>query len=135
MPQYVVLPARLADTRAIRFRFPSRKSMPLLLASAHSSRTGTFARDGEFPDPLPNRSSRLDGVDLKNLIKLWEEDERVFGGRSHEELQFFTDNGSWPEQRGRLLYSIQGGKLFVEWQNDLEQESVSPRTTAQEQGT
>jgi hypothetical protein len=54
-------------------------------------------------------------LDQKSLLKLWEEDERILGGRSKEELEFYPDNGSWPEAKGRLHYLVQGGKLFVEW--------------------
>jgi len=39
-----------------------------------------FARDGKLPDPLSDRPSRLDRLDRKVLLKLWEEDERSLGG-------------------------------------------------------
>lgn len=42
----------------------------------------TFAHDGRLPEPLPEPlpkgASRLDGLDRKSLIKLWEESERMF---------------------------------------------------------
>jgi hypothetical protein len=69
-------------------------------------------------------------LDRKSLLKLWEEDELRFGGRSQEELDFYADKGFWPEQRGRLHYSMQGGKLFVEWQNEPAEESVTPRDSS-----
>lgn len=78
----------------------------------------TFA-SGRFPNPIPNRSSNVDRLDRKSLLRLWEEDERKQGGRSPEELEYYTKNGVWPEQRGRLHYSMQDGKLVVEWRNEL----------------
>jgi hypothetical protein len=33
----------------------------------------------------------------------------------------YADTGSWPEQRGRLHYSTQDRKLFVEWRNGPEE--------------
>lgn len=82
----------------------------------------TCASGGGFPDPAPNRPSSLDTFDRKSLLKLWETDKLKFAGRSHEELEFYADNGSWPEQRGRLHYSMQDGELFVEWRTELEDE-------------
>ena len=38
-------------------------------------------------DPLRNRPCKLDGMDRKSLLKLREEQERFFGGRSLEELK------------------------------------------------
>ncbi len=73
------------------------------------------ARDGRPPEPIPNRPSSLDRLDRKSLLKLWEEEELKFGGRSHEELDFYAEHGFWQEQKGRLHYSMQQGKLFVEW--------------------
>ena len=77
----------------------------------------TYASGGGFPDPIPNRTSSLDTLDRKSLLKLWEEDERLFRGRSHADREYFADTGSWPEQKGSLHYSMQDGKLFVEWRN------------------
>ena|ERR1700730_13298811 len=89
----------------------------------------TCASGGGFPDPIPNRPSSLDTLDRKSLLELWEEDELKFGGRSNEELDFYADKGFWPEQRGRLHYSIQNGRLFVEWRNEPEDEGSGPETT------
>lgn len=75
------------------------------------------ASNGKWPDPIPNRPSSVDRLDRKTLLKCWEERERVFGGRSREELEHYADNGVWPEQRVRLHYSMQDGKLVVEWRN------------------
>lgn len=80
----------------------------------------TFAAGGGLPDPVPNRPSNLDTMDQRNLIKLWEEQERVFRGRSQADQDSYADTGIWPEQRGRLHYSIRDGKLFVEWQESQE---------------
>jgi hypothetical protein len=77
----------------------------------------------------------VDTLDRNSLLKLWEEDERVFGGRNHEELEFYADNGFWPEGRGRLHYSMQDGKLVVEWRNEPEGDNPASGTTPQEQGT
>jgi hypothetical protein len=88
-----------------------------LFDSFTSEELETCASGGGFPDSLPNRPSSLDTLDRKSLLKLWEEDERVFEGRSKEELDFYADNGSWPEATGRLHYFLQDGKLFVEWRS------------------
>ena len=29
---------------------------------------------------------------------MWEEEQRLFGARSKEQLAFFADHGHWPEQ-------------------------------------
>jgi hypothetical protein len=74
-----------------------------------------FAGDTDLTGPIPNRPSELDRWDRKSLIKLWEEDERIFGGRSGEELEYYADNGIWPEQNGGFHHSTQDGNLIVEW--------------------
>ena len=62
-----------------------------------------------FPDPLPEPltkgASRLDGLDRKNLLKLWEEEEyetarimREQEGRNEDELKFKQQHGHWPEE-------------------------------------
>jgi hypothetical protein len=51
-----------------------------------------------LPEPLPIGASRLDRLDRKSLIRLWEENERKFGGRSQEELDFYCAHGHWPAQ-------------------------------------
>ena len=79
-----------------------------------------MASGGGYPDPMPNRPSSLDRLDQESLGKLWEEDERAFAGRSQEELQFYTENRFWPEQRGRLHYSMREGKMWVEWHPAME---------------
>src|SRR5579864_4637029 len=50
------------------------------------------------PEPLPPGASRLDRMDRKSLIRLWEEHEREFGSRTGEELTFYCAHGHWPEQ-------------------------------------
>ncbi len=87
---------------------------------------------GGLPDPVPNRPSSVDTLDRKSLLKLWEEEELKFGGRSQEELKFYAENGFWPERRGRLHYSMQDGKLFVEWRNEPQAESAESGTKRQE---
>src|SRR5262245_35071757 len=81
----------------------------------------TFASGGGLPDPIPNRSSRLDTMDRKRLRKLWEEDELKLGGRSKEELEFYADNRVWPEQRGRLHYFEEDGRLQIEWRKEAQE--------------
>jgi hypothetical protein len=51
-----------------------------------------------LPEPLPKGESKLEGLDRKALMQLWEEDLRFFGSRSQEELAFFAVHGHWPEQ-------------------------------------
>jgi hypothetical protein len=95
----------------------------------------TFAAGGGLPDPVPNLPSNLDTMDRKSLLKLWEDDQRVFRGRSQADREYYADSGTWPEQRGRLHYSMQHGRLFVEWRNEVLEEGVRPgTTTTQEQG-
>ncbi len=93
------------------------------------------ASGGKWPDPIPNRPSSVDGLDRKTLLKRWEDNERLFGKRSREELGYYSDNGVWPEQRCRVHYSMQNGKLCVEWRNDPQRDNAASRTIAQEQGT
>jgi hypothetical protein len=92
----------------------------------------TYLREGVLPDPTPNRPSRLDTLDRKSLLELWEEDEQIFGGRTQEELKFYAENGFWPEQRGRLHYFLQDGKLNVDWRNDPDY-GLCSRETVDEQ--
>ena len=94
-------------------------------ATLTSEELETCVSGGGFPDPMPNRPSSVDTLDRKSLLNLWEEDELKFGGRSQEELDFYADNGSWPEQRGRLHYFKQNGEMFVEWRNDLTEQSAA----------
>jgi len=63
-------------------------------------------------------------LDRKSLRKLWEEDELKFGGRNHEEVEFYANNGFWPEQRGRLHYFLRDGQLQVEWRNEAQEENI-----------
>ena len=51
-----------------------------------------------LPEPLPPGASRLDGMDRKDLIRMWEADERKFGNRTSEELSFYCVHGHWPGQ-------------------------------------
>jgi hypothetical protein len=56
-----------------------------------------------------------------------------FGGRSHEELDFYAEHGFLQEQKGRLHYSMQEGKLVVEWRIDAREDDVKSRTLPQGQ--
>ncbi len=91
----------------------------------------TSASGGALPDPIPNRPSSLDTLDRKSLLKLWEEDKRIFRGRSQLDREYYADTGVWPEQRGRLHYLMQDGKLVVEWRNMLEEEGLGLEATDQ----
>jgi len=58
-----------------------------------------------LPEPLPKGASRLDRLDRKTLLKLWEESERdtarimdEMKGRSLDERRFHMDHQHWPEQ-------------------------------------
>jgi hypothetical protein len=84
----------------------------------------SYVRDRRPPEPVPNRPSKLDRLDRKSLIRLWQEDERIWGSRSREELDHFSENGFWPEQRGRLRYWMEDGQLHVEWRNVPEEEGI-----------
>jgi hypothetical protein len=81
----------------------------------------TFFQDGKFPDPLPNRSSKLDGLDRDSLVARWEEEQQILGDRTIEELQRYCETGLWPEQVGKLHYSIKNGGLYVELKIDEEE--------------
>jgi hypothetical protein len=91
-----------------------------------------FAAGGGLPDPVPNRPSNLDTVDQKSLIKLWEEEERVFRGRSQADQDSYASTGVWPGQSGRLHYSMQDGKLFVEWRSGPEEKDTESGCKCQE---
>ncbi|SRR5579871_2242735 len=78
----------------------------------------TWASGRGLPDPIPHRRSSLDTMDRKNIRKLWEEEESRVRGRSKEEREFYVDNGVWPEQRGRLHYFEEDGRLQIEWRKD-----------------
>jgi len=84
----------------------------------------TYISGGGFPDPIPNRPSRLDTLDRKSLLRLWEEEEQLLGGRSAEDLEYFTTNGIWPEQRGGFRYSMEEGNLIAEWRNEPEEDGI-----------
>jgi hypothetical protein len=66
-----------------------------------------------MPEPLPWGASKLDKLDRKSLLRLWEENQRIFGHRSRDELKVFAENGYWPEQE-RSRYYLQDGCLCVE---------------------
>ncbi len=57
-----------------------------------------FRLPDPLPAPLPCGQSRLDTLDRKSLIKLWQEHERMFAGRDKDELNFYTSHGHWPEE-------------------------------------
>jgi hypothetical protein len=96
------------------------------LESLNEEQLETYARDGRWPEPLPEPlpkgASRLDWLDRKTLVKLWEESERMFRHRSPDELMFFQENGYWPEQRLRPRHYVQDGCFSVEWQSEGEEQ-------------
>jgi hypothetical protein len=61
-----------------------------------------YACHGQLPEPLPEPlplgASRLDRMDRKSLIRMWESHEREFADRSKEELIFYCAHGHWPGQ-------------------------------------
>jgi hypothetical protein len=54
-------------------------------------------RAPDSPEPPPG-TSRLDKLDHKSLLRLWQEHECEWMRRSGEELDFFTHHGHWPER-------------------------------------
>jgi hypothetical protein len=57
-----------------------------------------------MPEPLPIGMSKLDGLDRKTLLGMWEEEEQAISrimhelkGRSEEEHRFYLHHGGWPE--------------------------------------
>jgi hypothetical protein len=75
-----------------------------------------MADGGKIPDPVPNRPSELDGLDRDTLLKRWEQDERLLGGRTVAELKCYVKSGLWPEQKAKFHYSMKDGNLIAEWQ-------------------
>jgi hypothetical protein len=73
-----------------------------LLESLSAEQLEEYACLGRLPEPLPEPlpmgASKLLGLERKRLMQLWEEDLRFFGGRSKQELMFFTAHAHWPEQ-------------------------------------
>jgi len=57
----------------------------------------TYAETGVYCTSIADRPSSSDGRDHKALLKLFEEHELFFGGRSYEELSFYVEHGCWPE--------------------------------------
>jgi hypothetical protein len=58
-----------------------------------------------MPEPLPIGMSKLDGLDRKTLLRMWEESERTTArtmhdmeGRNEEERKFHLHHGRWPEK-------------------------------------
>jgi|SRR6267143_4718964 len=94
---------------------PTEKRLFITASSAH-------AFDPGLRLVLPKRPSSLDRLDRKTLLKLWHENDQVFGRCSHEEMDFYVEHGFWQEQKGRLHYSMQEGKLVVEWRIDAREE-------------
>jgi hypothetical protein len=103
------IPRRLAKLEAKR-RFLDWFAKQRFYRSLTEQELMKFALDGQLPVPIPNRPSTIDSLDRKTLLQLWKDDERTFGGRSEEELAFFTTKGFWPEQRGRLHNSMHDGE-------------------------
>jgi hypothetical protein len=88
----------------------------------------TFAAGGNLPETLLNRPSKSDKLDRKSLIKRWKEVDRIFGGRSRDELECYAKSGLWPEQRGWLHYSMQDGKVDVRWRTGPKEETLRQPT-------
>jgi hypothetical protein len=59
-----------------------------------------FAINGIYPEPFPNPppgSTRLDKLGRRSLIRLWDETQRCFEGRTSQELEVYPVHGRWPE--------------------------------------
>jgi hypothetical protein len=57
----------------------------------------TYADTGIYSSSIADRPSSLEGVNRKTLLKLFEEHESFFAGRSDEELVFYARHGYWPD--------------------------------------
>jgi hypothetical protein len=86
--------------RAHRFR--AWLQYERFLESLTEEQLTAYARHGCLPEPLPEPlpigKSQLDSLDRKSLIKLWRENDRIYRGRSREEMLSFAIHGHWPEQ-------------------------------------
>ena len=81
-----------------------------------------------LPPPLPPGASRLDKMDQKSLIRLWEEHERQFGDRTEEELKFYCAHGHWPEE------ACDGQKCMkAEWEEVRRQRAINGRVEKNEE--
>ena len=84
------------------YRFRAWLEAERFFESLTEEQLSTYARDGNLPEPLPEPlpigKSRLDGLDRQNLIKLWRENDRIYRGRSREEMLSFAIHAHWPEQ-------------------------------------
>ena len=77
-------------------------------------------------DPLHNRPCKLDGMDRKSLLKLREEQERFFGGRSAEELKCYVLKHVWPKKW--IEYSIEDDKVVFRWRIEPTEDIRDPRS-------
>jgi hypothetical protein len=97
-----MLSARIARLEQEK-RFRDWLSCERFLEGLTEQQLELYALHGQLPEPLPEPlpqgASRLDGMDRKNLIKMWEADERKFGNRTKEELNFYCVHGHWPGQQ------------------------------------
>jgi hypothetical protein len=87
-----------------------------------------------LPEPLPMGASRLDGLDRKTLLKLWEKSEHEIArimreqeGRNEDELKFELDHGHWPEELcgASCRQTARGGEAKA---NFTSGEQISPPT-------
>jgi hypothetical protein len=69
----------------------------------------TYLREGILPPSLADRPLRLEGSDEKRLLSLWQEEQKIFEGRSENELKYYCDTSLWTEERGRFTYSMEDG--------------------------
>jgi hypothetical protein len=83
-------------------RFQEWLEVERFLESFNEKQLEDLAANWHFPDPLPDPlppgKSRLDHLDRKTLIRMWQENESEFAGRTAEEYNFYTMHGHWPEQ-------------------------------------
>lgn len=96
-----MLNARIARLERER-RFRDWLAVERFLEGLTEEQLELYALHGKLPEPLPEPlplgASRLDALDRKSLTRMWETDEREFGDRTVEELNFYCAHGHWPRQ-------------------------------------
>ena len=82
------------------FQFRLWVSAERMLESMNMEELRSLAATGQWPDrpdPAPG-TSRLDTMDRKELIKMWKDDQKEFGGRNSADLAYYATHGHWQEQ-------------------------------------
>jgi hypothetical protein len=85
-----------------RVRFLEWLRIERFLERFNEEQLENYIHNKQFPDtlpaPLPPGKSRLDQLDRKSLIRLWQEHEREWEGRTEQEFNFYIDHCHWAEQ-------------------------------------